>query len=130
MSTGEYSVNVMGKLSEKKSSMVIETQWQFWCCGPWGPFLPNATKTKSFRSAIKFAWRVIGILQVSIKYNMTLLEAIVLFTLEKKKLWPRLYPRSPVGFLVPVPDDITDLSVIQKKFSPGVFFDAGAYEIC
>ena len=31
-------------------------------------------------------------------------------------------PRSPVGFLVPVPDDITDLSVIQKISSPGISF--------
>ena len=98
MSTGEYSVIVMGKLSEKKSSKVSETQWQFWGCGPWGPFLPNATKTKSFRSAIKFAWTVIEIVQVSMKYNMTLLETIVLFTLEKRKLWPRLYcPAHPLA---------------------------------
>ena len=33
-----------------------------------------------------------------------------------------LFPSSPVGFLAAIPDNITDLSVIQKMFSPGVSF--------
>ena len=46
----------------------------------------------------------------------------LIYTGKEKIMAKTVLPRSPVGFLVPVLDDITDLSVIQKKSSPGISF--------
>ena len=54
----------------------------------------------------------------------------LIYTGKEKIMAKTVLPRSPVGFLVPVPDDITDLSYSEEIGSRYFFFVVGAYEIC